>query len=524
MRSRIARRSGVLLHPSSFPSPWGIGDLGPQAYAFVDFLGDSHQQLWQVLPLGPTGEDGSPYSSFSSSAGNPLLISVEMLAADGFTSAVPPPAAHESSGVDQHKVRASKLPALQHCWQEFQTKSRLRDEFESFCAGRADWLDDYAMFMALKETYPGNAWNQWPDELVRRKPAALERARRDLQDVVRFHQFSQFAFYRQWSRLRDYAHERGIRIVGDIPFYMAFDSADVWANPQDFALDPKTYEPRLMAGVPPDYFSETGQLWGNPVYDWKHLEQQGFAWWVRRFQRLTESVDIVRIDHFRGFQSFWQVPRGETTAVNGEWAECPGDAFFHTLEHELGHLPVWAEDLGLVTPEVEKLRDDFDFPGMKVLQFAFDDKGPENPYLPFNFSQNCVCYTGTHDNDTTVGWWTNLDATGKRRVLDYVGGTDGREIHWSMIRLAMSSIAESAVVPLQDVLGLGSDARMNIPGKGLGNWAWRYSAKALSDGLKAELETVTAAYGRSRRFVTKHSGQSTAKDASFAARGVLQEE
>ena len=504
MRSKIARRSGVLLHPSSFPGPWGIGDLGPQAHAFIDFLSDTHQQLWQVLPLGPTGDDGSPYSSFSASAGNPLLISVETLVDEGFSAPTPSGRMPESDPVDQRQVRASKLPALKQLWREFQKTSHLRDDFESFCARVVDWLDDYALFMALKDTYPGKTWNQWPEDLVRREPGALERARRDLRDLVSFHQFSQFAFYRQWSRLRDYAHERGIRVVGDIPFYMAFDSADVWANPQNFALDPKTREPRLMAGVPPDYFSKTGQLWGNPVYDWKHLEQECFDWWVGRFRRLTQLVDIVRIDHFRGFQAFWQVPRGETTAVNGEWAECPGDAFFHTLEHELGQLPVWAEDLGLVTPKVEKLRDDFDFPGMKVLQFAFDDKGAENPYLPFNFSHNCVCYTGTHDNDTTVGWWTNLDATQKQQVLAYVGHAG--PLHWAMIRLAMSSIADSVVIPLQDLLGLGSDARMNVPGRAQGNWAWRYSANALTDELKGQLELITTTYGRSPRFTTNRPG------------------
>ena len=287
-----------------------------------------------------------------------------------------------------------KLPVLKQLWREFQATSLLRKDFETFCAGVTDWLDDYALFMALKDTYPAKTWNQWPEDLVRREPGALERARRDLGDLVSFHQFTQFAFYRQWCRLKGYAHERGIRVVGDIPFYVSFDSADVWTNPQNFALDPKTHQPRLMAGVPPDFFSATGQLWGNPVYDWKHLEQEGFKWWVRRFQRLAKLVDVVRIDHFRGFQAFWQVPHGETTAINGTWAECPGDEFFHTLEHELGHLPVWAEDLGLVTPQVEKLRDDFDFPGMKVLQFAFDETGAESPYLPFNFPFNCVCYTG----------------------------------------------------------------------------------------------------------------------------------
>jgi len=490
----------MLLHPSSFPGPWGIGDLGPHAFVFIDFLRDTHQQLWQVLPLGPTGNDGSPYSSFSASAGNPLLISIEALVDEGFSAPASPPEISGSGPVDQRQVRALKLAALKQLWQEFAKTSQLRAEFETFCAGAADWLDDYALFMALNDTYPAKAWNRWPQDLARREAAALERARRDLGDLVSFHQFSQFVFYRQWSRLRDYAHDRGIRIVGDIPFYMAFNSADVWANPENFALDANTREPRLMAGVPPDYFSKTGQLWGNPVYDWKHLEHECFDWWVGRFKRLTQLVDIVRIDHFRGFQAFWQVKQGETTAVNGEWAESPGDAFFHTLEHELGYLPVWAEDLGLVTPQVEKLRDDFDFPGMKVLQFGFDDSRAENPYLPFNFPQNCVCYTGTHDNDTTVGWWTTLAPSQKQQVLAYIGN-DG-PLHWAMIRLAMSSIADSVIVPLQDVLGLGSEARMNTPGRAQGNWSWRYPANVFTDDLKEQLGLLTTTFGRSPRFTT----------------------
>jgi 4-alpha-glucanotransferase len=504
VRSKIARRSGVLLHPSSFPGPWGIGDLGAAARSFIDFLGDTHQQLWQVLPLGPTGDDGSPYSSFSSSAGNPLLISLEALAEEGIAAPASSPGTVASSPVDQRAVRASKLPALRRAAQECQVNSTWRGEFERFSASQAEWLDDYTLFMALKDAHSGKTWNLWPAGLVRREPEALAQARAALAEQVTFHKFLQFAFYRQWSALREYAHQRCIRIVGDIPFYVAFDSVDVWANPQNFALSPDTFEPRLMAGVPPDYFSKTGQLWGNPVYDWQHLERHGFDWWVQRFRRLTQLVDVVRIDHFRGFQAFWQVPHGETTAINGTWVECPGDAFFHTLEHELGHLPVWAEDLGLVTPEVERLRDDFDFPGMKVLQFAFDDKGAENPYLPFNFEPNYICYTGTHDNETIVGWWHHLGEGTRRQVLDYVGACGEKEIHWTMIRLAMSSIADSVVIPLQDLLGLGTEARMNVPGRADGNWSWRYASTAITDELASRLEAVTTACGRSRRFATRH--------------------
>ena len=505
MRSKIARRSGVLLHPSSLPGPWGVGDLGARAHAFVDFLSATHQQLWQVLPLGPTADDGSPYSSFSSSAGNPVLISVEAMEEDGFGVSMPSPRLPDAAPVVQADVRTRKFAALEKALRAHRG-SKARAAFESFCAEHGAWLDDYALFMALREAHPGVKWNEWPSALARREPAALERARQDLRPRVELHQFSQFVFERQWSRLREHAHRKGIRIVGDIPFYMAFESADVWANPRGFALDPETQAPRLMAGVPPDYFSETGQLWGNPVYDWAQLQREGFGWWIRRFRRLTAMVDIVRIDHFRGFQAYWQVPQGEKTAINGEWVACPGDAFFHTLEHELGNLPVWAEDLGLITPEVEKLRDTFDFPGMKVLQFGFDDQGPDNPYLPINYSRNCVCYTGTHDNDTTQGWWAQLDAAHRQLVRDYVG-SDTEPLHWAMARLAMSSVADSVVIPMQDLIGLGSDARMNVPGRADGNWSWRYPADALSEDVATRLATMTAAYGRSRRFTTRHDAE-----------------
>ena len=499
MRSKVARRSGVLLHPSSFPGPWGIGDLGAEARSFVDFLGRTHQQLWQILPLGPTADDGSPYSSYSSSAGNPLLISLENLAEDGLIPRVSAPGTAAAAPYDAHKVRDTKLPALKRAAKGFPF-SGARDEFERFCAERAEWLDDYALFMALKETHPGKSWNRWPSAVARREPAALAEARGALAELVDFHKFTQFAFFRQWSAVREYAHQQGVRVVGDIPFYVAFDSVDVWAHPENFALMPDTLEPRLMAGVPPDYFSATGQLWGNPVYDWEHLQSRGFDWWIQRFRRLTHLVDVVRIDHFRGFQAFWQVPHGETTAINGSWALCPGDAFFHTVEHELGHMAVWAEDLGLITPEVEKLRDDFDFPGMKVLQFAFDDKGAENPYLPFNFTQNSVCYTGTHDNDTIVGWWKGLTEVQRQQVVDYVGAAEAKEINWAMIRTAMSSIADTVVVPLQDLLGLGTEARMNVPGRAEGNWSWRYDAKQLDASVNDRLEALTTTFGRARRF------------------------
>jgi 4-alpha-glucanotransferase len=505
MKSKIARRSGVLLHPSSFPGDWGIGDLGAAARSFIDFLGHTHQQIWQVLPLGPTGDDGAPYSSFSSNAGNPLLISVEDLVADGVDIVATPPGKKVSSAIDLGAVKAVKFEVLKRAAIAFRTNAPLVKEFERFCSEQSDWLDDYALFMALKDSHPGKKWNQWPQALVKREKSALERVKIELSESIEFHKFLQFVFFRQWSGLREYAHDRGIRIVGDIPFYVAFDSVDVWANPLNFALLPDTYEPKLMAGVPPDYFSETGQLWGNPVYDWKHLESTGFDWWIKRFQRLTKLVDVIRIDHFRGFQAYWQVPHGETTAINGSWMKCPGDAFFHTLEHALGHLPVWAEDLGLVTPQVERLRDTFDFPGMKVLQFAFDDKGAENPYLPFNYDSNFVCYTGTHDNDTVVGWWNTLNKQQQQLALEYTGPVLAQDIHWTMVRLAMSSIAGTVVTPLQDLLGLGTEARMNVPGRATGNWSWRYEPSAITKELAHKLKATTTTYGRGRLHKPKKS-------------------
>jgi 4-alpha-glucanotransferase len=495
----LVRRSGVLLHPTSLPGPWGIGDLGPQAYVFIDFLYGACQQVWQVLPLGPAADNGSPYSAFSSTAGNPLLISLDALSDEGIgeigRSLVPT----TSGKVDYRRVQGEKLPLLKEAFRNFERKGEWSELFRSFCEQQADWLDDYALFMALKETFPGQAWNRWPKGLAAREEGALTRARHDYEELVSFHQWTQFVFYRQWSKLKEYAHERGIRVVGDIPFYVAFDSVDVWANPLNFELDRETGEVLLMAGVPPDYFSATGQLWGNPVYDFAHMERDGFRWWVRRFKKLTQLVDIVRIDHFRGFQAFWRVPRGETTAINGEWAEFPGQVFFHTLEHELGHLPVWAEDLGLITPEVEKLRDDFEFPGMKVLQFAYDSEGSENPYLPFNFPRNCVCYTGTHDNDTTAGWWAGLDRDTKKKVLEYVNAGDGKEINWALIQAAMNSVADTVVIPLQDILGCGSDSRMNTPGKEDGNWGWRFDEGDLTESAGDRLRRMTHAYGRASK-------------------------
>jgi 4-alpha-glucanotransferase len=495
----FSRASGILLHPTSFPGPFGIGDLGKSAYQFIDFLHNSGQQLWQILPVGPTGHGNSPYMSYSSMAGNPLLISPEILRDQGLLEDadfrdLP---TFPTQEVDYEPVIQAKNGLLEKACEAFKTQATVdqRQEFEVFCASRAFWLNDYALFMALKEAHEGASWHQWEPAIAQRDPETLERCRLRLTSKIFHQKFLQFEFFRQWSALKGYAREHGISIIGDIPIYVAHDSADVWAFPQYFHLDPETGEPALMAGVPPDYFSATGQLWGNPIYDWETLEQAGFEWWIQRFRAMLEYVDLIRIDHFRGFCAYWAVKQGETTAINGEWLEAPGEAFFKALEQELGSLPILAEDLGVITPDVEALRDQLEFPGMKVLQFAFGSD-TNNPFLPFNHVRNCVVYTGTHDNDTTMGWFKQLSDYEREALLNYLGCTGPHGIHWDLIRLALSSVGSLAIVPLQDILGLGSEARMNYPGLPSGNWTWRYQADDLVKELGDRLRHLTGLYGR----------------------------
>lgn len=493
------RTSGIVLHPTSFPSRFGIGDLGLEAFRFVDFLAESAQQLWQVLPLGPTGYGNSPYASYSSMAGNPLLISPEQLRDQGFLAeedftnlpAFPP------ERVDYDLVVQTKIPLLKKACENFKTKATAvqQQEFAGFCETKTYWLDDYALFMALKDSQESASWHTWEPEIARRQPEALDQWRQRLNAEIYYHKYTQFEFFRQWSELKKYANMRGIQIIGDIPIYVANDSVDVWAHPEIFCLDEETREAELMAGVPPDYFSATGQLWGNPVYNWERLQQLDFNWWVQRFQALLDYVDFIRIDHFRGFQAYWVVKQGETTAMNGEWIEAPGEALFQVINEKLGKLPVLAEDLGIITPEVEALRDKFDFPGMKVLQFAFGS-GTDNPYLPFNYQPNCVVYTATHDNDTTVGWFSQVSEPEKEAVLRYLGCTSPEGIQWDLIRLALSSVANQAIFPLQDILGLGTESRMNFPSKAEGNWEWRYQPDALPSEIRDRLKTLTETYGR----------------------------
>lgn len=490
-----------MLHPTSLPGRFGIGDLGPQAYQFVDFLEASQQTLWQMLPLGPTGHGNSPYMAYSAMAGNPLLINLERLQDQGLLidEDLILAQSFSDSAVDYNAVYDFKLTRLRKASDRFKevADDAARKEFDDFRKICRNWLEDYGLFMALKHHHGGAPWSQWDMAVAKRDAFELNQARVDLAAEVFFHEYMQFEFYRQWLAVKAYANDRGIRIVGDMPIYVAHDSADVWAHPENFMLDEETLEPAQMAGVPPDYFSETGQLWGNPTYNWKSLEADGFSWWLQRLRTLLAQVDMIRIDHFRAFAAFWAVEEGQETAINGEWIDAPGMAFFETVEKELGQLPFLAEDLGMIDEAVETLRDRFDFPGMKILQFAFGSDY-KNPYLPFNIDRNFVVYTGTHDNDTTVSWFNLSSDHEKQHLAAYVGTFNPNDVHWTMIRLAMASMANQAVTPLQDLLGLGSEARMNTPGVGEGNWEWRYSEAMLTPTISAQLKQMTELYGRSR--------------------------
>jgi 4-alpha-glucanotransferase len=501
------RSSGVLLHPTSLPSAHGIGDLGQPAYKFIDFLEQSGQKLWQVLPLGPTGYEHSPYiMNFSTFAGNPLMISLEQLVRDGWLEAdelypLEPGEGDRPDQVNFGRVIPHKMLFLRKASDRFYRSLAIEPDpsFDQFCQSQAAWLDDFVLFMALLEAHEGKDWNQWDAAVARREPEALQSATNDLKDRIQFHRFLQYQFFEQWQALRRYANTRGIQIIGDISIYVCYNSADVWMNPGMFQLDPETLAPKYIAGVPPDYFSATGQLWGNPVYDWDQLQKTGFQWWLERFRATLEYADIVRIDHFRGFEAYWRVPAGEETAMNGEWVTAPGVEFFETLGDTLGTLPVLAEDLGVITPEVEALRDRFQFPGMRILQFAFGGDA-NNPYLPHNYVQNSVVYTGTHDNDTTLGWWQSTGDAERHHIALYLGyDHPGQvpEVNWTLIRLALGSTADMAIIPLQDLLGLGHQARMNDPSINAGNWRWRYeNSDQLSPAISQRLLHLTQLYNR----------------------------
>jgi 4-alpha-glucanotransferase len=490
------RSAGILLHPTSLPSLGGIGDLGPEAYAFADFLERSGLGLWQVLPLSPPGLGNSPYSAISAFAGNPLLVSLERLAERGWLGKehlkrLPPP--HHR--VDFDEVKAGKMPLLQRAAQSFleQGNGELH-RFTAFKRDHAWWLEDFVLFDVMRQVHAGRAWSSWPKELARREAEGLHRFGVEHQRELEVERVIQFAFFEQWRSLRHYCRQRGVRIMGDVAIFVNYDCADVWRNPDLFFLDDQL-QPAVVAGVPPDAFSETGQRWGNPLYRWDVCKARGYDWWIQRMKGTLETCDIVRLDHFRGFESYWEIPAGEPTAVHGRWVPGPGDDLFHALRSSLGDLPFIAEDLGLITAEVHALRERLGMPGMRVLQFGFGDPGA-HLYLPQNFEPNCLVYTGTHDNDTTVGWWEASASDEERRHAAAYFGNPRDGMHWAFIRAAFSSVARLAIVPLQDVLGLGNDARMNTPSLPDGNWGWRVAPGALTDGLVKKLAALSSVCDR----------------------------
>ncbi len=501
-RTPLVRASGILLHPTSLPGPYGIGDLGPAADRFVDFLADAGQTYWQILPLGPTGFGDSPYQTFSAFAGNPMLISPDALQSEGLlpAGALDEAPVFPDERVDYGAVIPWKRQILERAYAHFLSSADddLRREVREFAAENS-WIAPFALFMALKEAHEGRPWPKWEPSIASRTPAALERWQRRLAQRTQSHVYSQYLFFRQWKRVRQYAHARGVRIIGDAPIFVAHDSADCWVHRELFHLR-RDGRPALVAGVPPDYFSATGQLWGNPLYRWEALESQGYRWWIERLRSALGTVDILRLDHFRGFAGYWAIPGNAPTAQTGKWLPGPGVPFFTAVEKALGSLPIIAEDLGVITPDVVELRERFGFPGMRVLQFAFDDfeASADNPHLPHNLERNVVVYTGTHDNDTTAGWYAASPARTRRFARAYARSTrrDPAAVTWDLVRLAMASVAHTAVVPLQDLLGLGSSARMNLPGQAGGNWQWRLHADALSTGVSQRLAELTRLYGR----------------------------
>lgn len=504
------RASGILLHPTSLPGRFGIGDLGDEAYKFADFLASSGQSLWQVLPLGPTGYGDSPYASYSAFAGNTLLISPQKLFAEGWLSKNDlDEISLDSSRVDFGHAHDSKEKILRRAYENYQREAHpeFRCAFEEFVEQNQSWLDDYALFRALKSKHSGSAWHEWDSTLVQRDDATLQRARASLDYELEAHKFFQFLFFKQWFALKAHCNDREIKLIGDIPIFVAQDSADVWTHPDLFKLDSNGI-PTVVAGVPPDYFSETGQLWGNPVYDWERMKADGFKWWIERVRATLRIVDIARIDHFRGFAAGWEIPGGDKTAERGRWVEAPGRELFAAIKEALGELPIIAEDLGVITPDVEKLRDDFELPGMRVLQFAFSG-GPKIIHLPHNYHQNVVAYTATHDNDTTVGWFHSVAGAGSTRTEAEIKterdfcrkylNTTGDEIHWDFIRAVLGSVANTAITPLQDVLGIGSEGRMNLPNSTEGNWSWRFAAGDLTEMQGERLRELAETYGRTQR-------------------------
>ena len=491
------RRNGMLLPIASLPSPYGIGGFSKEAYEFIDLLEETGQKLWQILPLGPTSYGDSPYQSFSTFAGNPYFIDLDTLAEKGWLTREACEASDygdNESYIDYGRIYNSRFVLLK---QAFLNSDILSDEkFTEFCKANQHWLPDYALYMALKNQNDGKSWIEWEEEICLRKPEAVEYYKRELEEECNFYEFLQYEFHEQWTKVKEYAHKKGIQIVGDVPIYVAFDSADTWANPELFQLDEKNL-PLGVAGCPPDAFSATGQLWGNPLYNWAYHKKTGYDWWLKRIAYCFDLYDIVRIDHFRGFDEYYSIPYGDETAVNGHWEKGPGMDLFNTVKEKLGELDIIAEDLGFLTESVFQLLKDSGYPGMKVLQFAFDPS-EDSDYLTYKYQRNCVVYTGTHDNDTTAGWFEKLSDGDKEVALRYMNSfyTPKEEQHWDLIALAMRSTADTCIIPVQDFLGLGSEARINMPSTLGDNWKWRMTKGAFSEELKEKIRRMTKLYGR----------------------------
>ena len=491
------RRNGMLLPIASLPSPYGIGGFSKEAYEFIDLLEETGQKLWQILPLGPTSYGDSPYQSFSTFAGNPYFIDLDTLAEKGWLTKEACEASDygdNESYIDYGRIYNSRFVLLK---QAFLNSDILSDEkFTEFCKANQHWLPDYALYMALKNQNDGKSWIEWEEEIRLRKPEAVEYYKKELEEECNFYEFLQYEFHEQWTKVKEYAHKKGIQIVGDVPIYVAFDSADTWANPELFQLDEKNL-PLGVAGCPPDAFSATGQLWGNPLYNWAYHKKTGYDWWLKRIAYCFDLYDIVRIDHFRGFDEYYSIPYGDETAVNGHWEKGPGMDLFNTVKEKLGELDIIAEDLGFLTESVFQLLKDSGYPGMKVLQFAFDPS-EDSDYLTYKYQRHCVVYTGTHDNDTTAGWFEKLSDGDKEVALRYMNSfyTPKEEQHWDLIALAMRSTADTCIIPVQDFLGLGSEARINMPSTLGDNWKWRMTKGAFSEELKEKIRRMTKLYGR----------------------------
>ncbi len=507
---KMERTSGVLLHPSSLPGKYGIGSFGKEAYDFIDFLIQSGQKLWQILPLGPTGYGDSPYSSFSAFAGNPLLISLELLVEQGLLKQkeIDTGFLENRTDIDFGKLITWKFPVLKKAFKRFsETTSTLQArKMDNFRKDHSEWLENYCLFMALKDQNHLKPWFSWNTEQMIFQRETPRKLKEELRESIEFHTFLQFTFFNQWQDLKNYANRNDVKIIGDMPLYVAHDSADAWANPEYFLYD-KSRNPKLVAGVPPDYFAATGQLWGNPIYNWDVMKEDGFSWWKRRLKFNLKSYDIIRLDHFRGLSEYWGVPFGEETAINGNWYKAPGKELLQALTGELGDLPIIAEDLGIITQDVIDLRDEPGLPGMRILQFAFDSgEGSGDLFLPHNYIRNSVVYTGTHDNDTLWGWFSQAKNQDKQYAMDYLNIPENMDIQtnrkmnpeltWAFIRAAWASTANYAIIPLQDLLGLGNQSRMNLPGTTSGNWKWRYDAEALTDELAGKLAEMTRLYQR----------------------------